>query len=108
MFHLTTLERSYKKSDTHYNSIDMDSERFSAFLEAVTITKEEESDEDGNVIDCQTGFVFNSGLRHTACRVIRIEDGDKTTYLYHENPAIRVMTPELRNMIDNHREKEAA
>ena len=108
MFHLTTWERSYNKSDAHYNNLDMNQKKFEAFLDAVHVTDETEEDEDENIIDRQTGFVFNSGLRHTACRVLRIEDNKKTIYLYHENPAIRVMAPELKAMLEIHEESEAA
>lgn len=108
MYHLTTLERSYHKSDSHYNTLDMDTKKFEAFMHAVRIADEKEYDEDNKVIDQQYGFVFNSGLRHTACRVIRIEKDQKTVYLYHENPAIRVLAPDLKNMIEKSTESEAA
>lgn len=111
MYTLTTLERSYNKSNSHYNTLKMDEKKFSAFLDAARIVDENEYDEDDDekVIDTQKGIVFNSGLRHTACRVIRIEDGrGKTIYLYHENKALRVYTPEFKSMVEKNTESEAA
>ena len=109
MYHLTTLERSYHKSDSHYNTLDMDTKKFETFMHAVRIADEKEYDEDDKVIDQQYGFVFNSGLRHTACRVIRIEnEKGKVIYLHHDNPVLRIYAPELKALVEKITESEAA
>lgn len=109
LYTLTTWERSYHKSGARYNTLKMDAKRFAAFLESAHVLDEETEDEDGKVIDSQKGITFNSGLRHTACRVIRIEDAKgKLIYLYHENKMLRIYAPEMKDMVEKHAESEAA
>lgn len=98
---VTTKERPYKKTEIKMNVLEMDRARFDDFLEAVGINDEEEYDEDDNVIDRQTVFVFNSGLRKTACKVIRIKDEKGVLYQYHENPMLRHFVPEFKNYVES-------
>lgn len=99
MYHINTIERPYKRTDVRQNVLEMDDKRFEEFLQAVTISKEEELDEDDNVLDSQTVFVFNSGLRHTACKVIRMKDDKGVLYQYHENPMLRRFEPEFKDYL---------
>ena len=109
MYTLTTWERSYHKNDAHYNTLQMDAEKFSEFLEAANVVDETAEDEDGKVIDSQKAIVFNSGLRHTACKVVRIEnEKGKTIYLHHDNPVLRVYAPEMKALLEKNTESEAA
>ena len=101
MYHINTIERPYKRTDVRQNVLEMDDKRFEEFLQAVTISKEEELDEDGDVLDSQTIFVFNSGLRHTACKVIRMKDDKGVLYQYHENPMLRHFEPEFKNYVES-------
>lgn len=109
LYTLTTWERSYHKSDAHYNTLKMDAKRFAAFLESAHVVDEDTEDEDGKVIDSQKSITFNSGLRHTACRVIRIEEEQgRTIYLYHDNKMLRIYAPEMKALVEKHAESEAA
>lgn len=109
LYTLTTWERSYHKSDAHYNTLKMDAKKFASFLEAANVVDETAEDEDGKVIDSQKAIVFNSGLRHTACKVVRIEnEKGKTIYLHHDNPVLRVYAPEMKALVEKNTESEAA
>lgn len=109
MYTLTTWERSYHKNDAHYNTLQMDAEKFSEFLALAHVIDEEEEDESGDVIDSQKGITFNSGIRHTACRVVRIEnEKGKVIYLHHDNPVLRIYAPELKALVEKNTESEAA
>lgn len=109
-YQINTIERPYKETKTFQNVLTMNEEKFDEFLEAVHIGIEEEYDEDGQVTDAQTIFVFNSGLRHRACKVTRIRDGVGVLYQYHENPLLRHFEPEFKNHVESLRahESEAA
>lgn len=99
MYRINTIERPYKRTDVRQNVLEMDDKRFEEFLQAVTIDEEKDLDEDDNVLDSQTVFVFNSGLRHTACKVIRMKDDKGVLYQYHENPMFRRFEPEFKDYL---------
>ena len=106
-YHINTIERPYKETKVYQNVLEMDEKRFDEFLEAVHIGQEEERDEDGKVIDSQTVFVFNSGLRHRACKVIRMKDDLGILYQYHDNPMLRHFEPEFKNYVESLRANES-
>ena len=106
-YRITTVERPYKKTDVRMNVLEMGEKKFDEFLEAVTIGDEKDYDEDNKLIDEQTVFVFNSGLRHTACKVIRMKDDKGVLYQYHENPMLRHFEPEFKNYVESLRANES-
>ncbi len=83
-----TLERPYSSGD--FNNLytrQMNKEKFDEMvsLAGFHITPEFSDtilDKDGSPAFMQYGMTFNSGLRHTACRVISIEMDNQLIYQY--------------------------
>lgn len=79
IYKIITMERPYDSGKYVQNELTMTEKRFQDFLMAVNITK---------AVDEETGeftgydITFNSGLRHTACRVTSISRKDELLYCY--------------------------
>lgn len=80
IYTITTMERKYNESPFIKNILHMNQRKFDAFLatRGVYVTEELDKDEQFE----QYGITFNSGLRHTACRVITIKKDQQVLYNY--------------------------
>lgn len=77
-----TMEREYNKPPFKANSFFLSEKRFNEFINSVTISKDVD-EETGEILDTFK-LTFNSGLRHTACKVRTISIGKEIIYNYGE------------------------
>jgi hypothetical protein len=79
LYEITTMERPYESGVYSQNKLTLTEKRFQDFLMSATIVTN---------VDEETGeklgysIVFNSGLRHTACRVVSIARAGEIIYTY--------------------------
>jgi len=82
-----TLERPYGSGDFKLYTRQMSEEKFNEMVDmrGFHITPEYSEtilDDKGNPVFMQYGMTFNSSLRHTACRVMSIEQDNQLVYQY--------------------------
>lgn len=82
MYKVTTHEFAHMGGEESYQVLPMDAGRFEEFLHAADINRYLCDDfEDAEETERWT-ITFNSSLRRTACRVMRIEDAEKEIYAF--------------------------
>lgn len=79
LYEITTMERPYESSAYSQHKMTLTEKKFQEFLMAANIVTDVD-EETGEKLGY--GIVFNSGLRHTACRVVSIARAGEVIYTY--------------------------
>lgn len=79
LYEITTFERPYNSGTYTENKLTLTEKRFQEFLMAAN-TSHDVDEETGELLGYS--IVFNSGLRHTACRVTSIARAGEIVYTY--------------------------
>lgn len=106
MYQIDTMERPYHKTPFRKNQFLLNEKTFQEFLNAVTISKDIDP-ETGEIIDIYS-LTFNSGIRHTACRVCTISVDNEIIYNYGEGDAYICTKTFQKRLDDIHNKKGVA